>query len=64
MGEMLHVSLNACGITDLVTSFVSLKLGGLSKVTIHIHLEVNIVATVEEAVHNFFYVDYETFEHV
>lgn len=37
-----------------MTSFVSVKLGGLSKVTIHIHLAVNIVATVEEAVCNSF----------
>lgn len=42
----VYVSHNACGITDLVISFVSLKLGGLSNVTIYIHLEVNIVATV------------------
>lgn len=52
--EMLHVSFTACGITDLVTSIVSLRLGDLSKVTIYINLEVNIVATVEEAVHNFY----------
>ena len=48
-------SFNACGITDLlVTSIVSLRLSDLSKVTIHINLEVNIVATVEEGVHNFY----------